>query len=40
MAEHAPLRRFGAGLLLGLMAEQTVLFAVPLMVYQATGSLR
>lgn len=40
MVEHAPLRRFGAGLLLGLMAEQTVLFAVPLMVYQATGSLR
>lgn len=40
MPDRPALRRFGAGVLLGLMAEQTVLFAVPLMVYQLTGSLR
>jgi MFS family permease len=33
------LRPFGSGLLFGLVAEQTVLFAVPLLVFQNTGSL-
>ncbi len=34
------LRWFAAGVMLGLIAEQTVLFAVPLIIYQRTGSLR
>jgi MFS family permease len=33
------LRAFAAGLMLGLLAEQTVLFAVPLLIYQSTGSV-
>ena len=33
------LRAFGAGLMLGLIAEQVVLFAVPLIIYQDTGSV-
>lgn len=32
-------RRFAAGLMLGLVAEQTVMFAVPLLIYQDTGSV-
>jgi len=30
---------FGVGLTLGLLAEQTVMFAVPLLIYQSTGSV-
>ncbi|MFT4510405.1 MFS transporter [Caballeronia sp. 15711] len=33
------LRNFGGGLMFGLLAEQTVLFAVPLLVYQHSGSV-
>jgi MFS family permease len=33
------LRAFAAGLMLGLLAEQTVLFAVPLLIYQHTQSV-
>ncbi len=39
MHEALRLRRFGAGLLLALLAEQTVLFAVPLMIFQITGNV-
>ncbi|TDF84094.1 MFS transporter [Pseudomonas sp. H9] len=40
MHDSRRLRRFGAGLLCALLAEQTVLFAVPLLVYQLSGSVR
>ncbi|WP_018929552.1 MFS transporter [Pseudomonas umsongensis] len=40
MHDTARLRRFGAGLLFALLAEQTVLFAVPLMIFQLTGNVR
>ncbi len=40
MPEPTPLRRFGAGLLCALLAEQTVLFAVPLLIIQITGNVR
>jgi len=33
------LRWFAAGLMLGIVAEQTVMFAVPLIIYQDTGSV-
>ncbi|SAL84079.1 major facilitator transporter [Caballeronia terrestris] len=33
------LRWFAAGLMLGIVAEQTVMFAVPLIIYQETGSV-
>lgn len=39
MSQARPPRWFAAGLMLGLIAEQTVLFAVPLIIYQKTGSL-
>lgn len=39
-ARHSAVRWFGAGLLCALLAEQTVLFAVPLMIYQLTGNVR
>lgn len=39
-ARHSAIRWFGAGLLCALLAEQTVLFAVPLMIYQLTGNVR
>jgi MFS family permease len=38
-SRSASLRWFASGLMLGLIAEQTVLFAVPLLIYQRTGSL-
>lgn len=38
-ARAALLRWFAAGLMFGLLAEQTVLFAVPLIIYEKTGSL-
>ncbi|NWB99000.1 MFS transporter [Pseudomonas gingeri] len=39
MHDALRLRRFGAGLLFALLAEQTVLFAVPLMIFQMTGNV-
>jgi MFS family permease len=38
-AQAAKLRWFAAGVMLGLIAEQTVMFAVPLIIYQQTGSV-
>ena len=38
-AATSTLRGFAAGLMLGLVAEQTVLFAVPRIIYERTGSL-
>ncbi|WP_095147316.1 MULTISPECIES: MFS transporter [unclassified Pseudomonas] len=38
--QQRSIRRFGAGLLCALLAEQTVLFAVPLMIFQLTGNVR
>lgn len=38
-AGTARLRWFAAGLMFGLVAEQTVLFSVPLIIYEKTGSL-
>ena len=40
MRDSRTLRQFGGGLLCALLAEQTVLFAVPLLVYQLSGSVR
>ena len=39
-ARNSAIRWFGAGLLCALLAEQTVLFAVPLMIFQLTGNVR
>ncbi|MBC3207203.1 MFS transporter [Pseudomonas sp. SWRI111] len=39
-ARRRAIRLFGAGLLCALLAEQTVLFAVPLMIFQLTGNVR
>ncbi|MBP5966869.1 MULTISPECIES: MFS transporter [Pseudomonas] len=39
-ARNGAIRWFGAGLLCALLAEQTVLFAVPLMIFQLTGNVR
>jgi len=38
-ATRRRLRVFGGGLMFGLLAEQTVLFAVPLLVYQHSGNV-
>ncbi|WP_235443015.1 MFS transporter [Caballeronia mineralivorans] len=38
-ATRGRLRSFGGGLTFGLLAEQTVLFAVPLLIYQHSGSV-
>jgi MFS family permease len=38
-ATRRRLRSFGGGLIFGLLAEQTVMFAVPLLIYQHSGSV-